>query len=392
MTHAQSETSSDSVTNASPAASALERELAVEQAHVDLVYARLAEATRSAQQVARAGRALYQSDRSSYVREEDGTGLYERDVFAFQAADGWPCWTPSTKAWSSAGWTAPTARSATSAGSAFATRTYEPLVIDWRAPAAEPFYRATPSDPMQVIRRRVLHCRGDRVVGIEDDLLDGENADGELVVIGEGALMAALTRARGHTMRDIVATIQAEQDEAIRAPYQGFTMISGGPGTGKTVVALHRAAYLLYSNRRRFESGGVLVVGPSRVFMNYIARVLPSLGEDSVTLRSIGAVASDVVADHRRSRRSASGRGGQGQPADGQGAAPAGARATAGRAARAADHGGGTRAGAAGRDAGADPGSRCWPTTSSTTAARQPRRELLTALWRVGTRRRGLRS
>jgi DNA helicase IV len=92
-----------------------------------------------------------------------------------------------------------------------------------------------------------------------------------------------------------VATIQAEQDEAIRAPYQGFTMISGGPGTGKTVVALHRAAYLLYSNRRRFESGGVLVVGPSRVFMNYIARVLPSLGEESVTLRPIGAVASDVV-------------------------------------------------------------------------------------------------
>ncbi len=114
-------------------------------------------------------------------------------------------------------------------------------------------------------------------------------------MIGEGALMAALTRARGHTMRDIVATIQGEQDEAIRAPYQGFTMISGGPGTGKTVVALHRAAYLLYSNRRRFESGGVLVVGPSRVFMNYIERVLPSLGEESVTLRSIGSVASDVV-------------------------------------------------------------------------------------------------
>ena len=107
--------------------------------------------------------------------------------------------------------------------------------------------------------------------------------------------MAALSRARGHTMRDIVATIQTEQDEAIRAPHQGFTMISGGPGTGKTVVALHRAAYLLYSNRRRFESGGVLVVGPSRVFMNYIERVLPSLGEESVTLRSVGSVASDVV-------------------------------------------------------------------------------------------------
>ena len=96
-------------------------------------------------------------------------------------------------------------------------------------------------------------------------------------------------------MRDIVATIQSEQDEAIRAPWQGFTMISGGPGTGKTVVALHRAAFLLYSHRRRFENGGVLVVGPSQVFMTYIERVLPSLGEDAVTLRSIGGVAADVV-------------------------------------------------------------------------------------------------
>jgi len=95
--------------------------------------------------------------------------------------------------------------------------------------------------------------------------------------------------------RDIVATIQAEQDEAIRAPYQGVTIIGGGPGTGKTVVALHRAAYLLYTNRARLEKGGVLVVGPSSVFMNYIERVLPSLGEESVTLRAVGAVAGDVL-------------------------------------------------------------------------------------------------
>ena len=295
MTHAQSEASSGSVTNASPAASTLERELAAEQAHIDLVYARLAEATRSAQQVARAGLSLYQSDRNSYVREEDGTGLYERDVFAFQAARRLAVLDAEQEGlvFGRLDRTDGEVRYVGRIGVRDAD--YEPLVIDWRAPAAEPFYRATPSDPMQVIRRRVLHCRGDRVVGIEDDLLDGENADRELVVIGEGALLAALTRARDHTMRDIVATIQAEQDEAIRAPYQGFTMISGGPGTGKTVVALHRAAYLLYSNRRRFESGGVLVVGPSQVFMNYIARVLPSLGEDSVTLRSIGAVPSDVV-------------------------------------------------------------------------------------------------
>jgi DNA helicase IV len=283
------------VTNASPAASTLERELAAEQAHVDLVYARLAEATKSAQQVARAGLSLYQSDRNSYVREEDGTGLYERDVFAFQAARRLAVLDAEQEGlvFGRLDRTDGEVRYVGRIGVRDAD--YEPLVIDWRAPAAEPFYRATPSDPMQVIRRRVLHCRGDRVVGIEDDLLDGENADRELVVIGEGALLAALTRARDHTMRDIVATIQAEQDEAIRAPYQGFTRITGGPGTGKTVVALHRAAYLLYSNRRRFESGGVLVVGPSRVFMNYIARVLPSLGEDSVTLRSIGAVPSDVV-------------------------------------------------------------------------------------------------
>jgi DNA helicase IV len=295
LTHAQSETSSDSVTDASAAASTLERELAAEQAHVDLVYARLAEATRSAQQVARAGLSLYQSDRNSYVREEDGTGLYERDVFAFQAARRLAVLDAEQEGlvFGRLDRTDGEVRYVGRIGVRDAD--YEPLVIDWRAPAAEPFYRATPSDPMQVVRRRVLRCRGDRVVGIEDDLLDGENADGELVVIGEGALLAALTRARNHTMRDIVATIQAEQDEAIRAPYQGFTMITGGPGTGKTVVALHRAAYLLYSNRRRFESGGVLVVGPSRVFMNYIARVLPSLGEDSVTLRSIGAVPSDVV-------------------------------------------------------------------------------------------------
>jgi DNA helicase IV len=295
LTHAQSEASSDSVQNASPAASTLERELAAEQAHVDLVYARLAEATRSAQQVARAGLSLYQSDRNSYVREEDGTGLYERDVFAFQAARRLAVLDAEQEGlvFGRLDRTDGEVRYVGRIGVRDAD--YEPLVIDWRAPAAEPFYRATPSDPMQVIRRRVLHCRGDRVVGIEDDLLDGENADRGLVVIGEGALLAALTRARDHTMRDIVATIQAEQDEAIRAPHQGFTMITGGPGTGKTVVALHRAAYLLYSNRRRFESGGVLVVGPSRVFMNYIARVLPSLGEDSVTLRSIGAVASDVV-------------------------------------------------------------------------------------------------
>ncbi len=300
MTSVHRVTASDELEDGRPTAgsaspSLVERELAVEQAHVDLVYAQLAEATRTAQQVATAGRSLYQSDRGSYVREEDGTGLFERDVFAFQAAKRLAVLDAEHEGlvFGRLDRTDGEIRYVGRIGVRDAD--YEPLVIDWRARAAEPFYRATPHDPMQVVRRRVLRCQGQRVVGIEDDLLDGENAGSELAVIGEGALMAALSRARGHTMRDIVATIQTEQDEAIRAPHQGFTMISGGPGTGKTVVALHRAAYLLYSNRRRFQSGGVLVVGPSRVFMNYIERVLPSLGEESVTLRPVGGVAGDVV-------------------------------------------------------------------------------------------------
>jgi DNA helicase IV len=275
--------------------SRLEQELAVEQARVDTVYAHLQHATTSARSVAAEGAARYSSDRERYVREEDGTALFERDAFAFQAARRLAV------------------LDAEHEGLVFGKLDlidrevryigrigvrdldFEPLVIDWRARAAEPFYRATPAEPMDVVRRRVLRCRNDIVVGIEDDLLNAEAVPDDMAIIGEGALMAALSRARGHQMRDIVATIQAEQDEAIRAPHAGVTVIAGGPGTGKTVVGLHRTAYLLYSNRRRFENGGVLVVGPSPVFMNYIERVLPSLGEDTVTLRSLGQLASDVL-------------------------------------------------------------------------------------------------
>ena len=111
--------------------------------------------------------------------------------------------------------------------------------------------------------------------------------------------MAQLTRARDRSMHSIVATIQAEQDKAIRAPAKGVVTIAGGPGTGKTVVALHRAAFLLYADRRRYETGGVLVVGPSGVFMRYIERVLPSLGETAVALRSLGEVVDGVSAIRR---------------------------------------------------------------------------------------------
>ena len=170
----------------------------------------------------------------------------------------------------------------------------EVMLVDWRAPAARVFYQATAADPMDVVRRRVLRSRMSTVLSIEDDLLDADAAPDDMVVVGEGALMAELQRARDASMHSVVATIQKEQDDAIRSPARGVTIIGGGPGTGKTVVALHRAAYLLYTDRRRFESGGVLVVGPSDVFMQYIERVLPSLGETAVTLRSVGEVVDGV--------------------------------------------------------------------------------------------------
>jgi hypothetical protein len=137
---------------------------------------------------------------------------------------------------------------------------------------------------------------GPKVVGLDDEVLTEADVEG---VVGEGALLASLTRERGEHMRDIVATIQREQDEAIRAPAHGVTLITGGPGTGKTQVALHRAAYLLYADRGKYADGRVLVVGPSTVFTEYIGRVLPGLGEDSVHLRAIGELFEGVVATRR---------------------------------------------------------------------------------------------
>ncbi len=160
-----------------------------------------------------------------------------------------------------------------------------PLVIDWRAPVAEPFYRATGVEPMGVARRRHFQTHGRTITGLDDEVFDHEAADAEgFTVVGEGALLAALGRERTGRMHDIVATIQAEQDEAIRSPLPGPLVVAGGPGTGKTAVALHRAAYLLYTYRKRLASQGVLLVGPSPIFLRYIDEVLPSLGEDEVML------------------------------------------------------------------------------------------------------------
>ncbi len=268
--------------------SVVERQIAIEQAVVDRVYARLSAMREQAKELKREGHGRAATGPS--------TGLVERDAIVLRAAAQLSDLDRQEE------------------GIVFGRLDFddgdtyrigrlgvrdedrEPLVVDWRAPAAAPFYRATTGEPMGVARRRVITCVGPRVVGLDDHVLSGTDVEG---VVGEGALLASLNRARGEHMRDIVSTIQREQDEAIRAPVHGVTLITGGPGTGKTQVALHRAAYLLYSDRGRFADGRVLVVGPSTVFTEYIGRVLPGLGEDSVHLRAIGELFEGVVATRR---------------------------------------------------------------------------------------------
>ncbi len=169
----------------------------------------------------------------------------------------------------------------------------EPIVIDWRAPVAEPFYRATPVDPLGVIRRRHFHMSERKIVRIDDEVFDEESAKkNNLNAVGEAALLSAISKERTGRMGDIVATIQKEQDLAIRASMKNVLIVTGGPGTGKTAVALHRAAYLLYTYRDTLVHSGVLLIGPSSTFLKYIDEVLPSLGEDDVYLRTIETLRS----------------------------------------------------------------------------------------------------
>ncbi|MFI6179665.1 HelD family protein [Nonomuraea sp. NPDC051191] len=175
------------------------------------------------------------------------------------------------------------------------------LLIDWRAPVAQPFYRATPAAPMGLTRRRHLQTRERSVIGVDDDLLDLDalTDDDRATLNGEAALLAALDERRTGRMRDIVATIQAEQDRVIRGDLNGVLVVQGGPGTGKTVVALHRAAYLLYTHRERLERRGVLILGPNLTFLRYIEQVLPSLGETDVLLSTVGELYPGVTATRR---------------------------------------------------------------------------------------------
>lgn len=172
-----------------------------------------------------------------------------------------------------------------------------PLLVDWRAPISAPFYQATAQEPLGVVRRRHIATRARTVTSVEDELLDVDQAQHQgLTLQGEGALMSALSSARSGRMGDIVATIQGEQDRVIRASDRGILVVQGGPGTGKTAVALHRAAYLLYTQRERLERSGVLIIGPSPTFLRYIEQVLPSLGESGVVQMTIGDIVPGLSA------------------------------------------------------------------------------------------------
>lgn len=181
------------------------------------------------------------------------------------------------------------------------------LLLDWRAPLARPFYLATTASPEGVTRRRHIRTRSRTVTGLGDEYLDLETArragviEGDDGVAGESALLAALNAARTGHMTDIVETIQSEQDAVIRSAHKSVTVVQGGPGTGKTAVALHRAAYLLYTYRQQLAKSGVLIVGPNATFLDYIGQVLPSLGETGVLLSTIGDMYPGVVATQQDS-------------------------------------------------------------------------------------------
>jgi DNA helicase IV len=252
-------------------------ELMLERAHVDAAYERLQVLRAKARQLAA----------EANWRDEDYVvdSLFERDVVAAQAAHRL------------AALDVPKGRMVVGrldrddgevqhiGRLAVADEAGDPMVIDWRAPVAEAFYRAVPADPMGVVRRRHLRWRGDTLVGLDDEVLDAEAAaTHDLGLVGEGALMAALTAPRTGRMTDVVATIQAEQDRIIRRPKAGALVVQGAPGTGKTAVALHRAAYLLYTDRHTLSETSILFVGPNPTFLRYVEEVVPSLGEDRVVL------------------------------------------------------------------------------------------------------------
>ena len=273
-------------------------ELAAEQAHVDLAYRRLDEAR---------DEALRLKDMVEVGRGGTNQARWEREIFYENIANRLRqldlgerslCFGRIDQTEDAGGGSYHIGRIAV------AGETQEPLIVDWRAPVAESFYRATGRDPQGLVRRRHFTSRGRQVLDLEDEFF-GDAAGSNRVTVngrelrGTGALINALEENRTGRLGDIIGTIQAEQDEIIRSGLPGVLVVQGGPGTGKTVVALHRAAYLLYAHRFPLEGQGVLVIGPNRLFLGYIEQVLPSLGEAGVEL----AVLADLVPDVRVSGR-----------------------------------------------------------------------------------------
>jgi DNA helicase IV len=270
-------------------------EIANEQSHVDRVYARLAELREQAEAMRAKGYEIGHGAQREAVFEQ-ASMLFERDMMVFHANQTLQTLDAEYEGLVFGRLDHVDGETVYVGRLGIRDAEFDNLVTDWRAPAAGAFYQATAEEPMDVVRRRVIRCSGRTVLDVDDDVLIAEAVPEGMPVVGEGALMAALGRARGDRMRDIVATIQKEQDEVIRAPWRGVTEITGGPGTGKTAVALHRAAYLLYRYRRQLGGAGVLVIGPSGVFTDYISRVLPSMGETNVELRPLGEVLDGLTA------------------------------------------------------------------------------------------------
>ncbi|MET9297229.1 hypothetical protein [Streptomyces sp. NPDC003077] len=284
------------------AATPLSHALATEQARLSLLYRRLDAAREEAASALRAVQ-LGGADggtRQAMVEREVAAGEYARTLARLNGVENGLCFgriDVKADQPGESGETAPVeARYIGRVGLRGEDR--EPLLIDWRAPAARPFYTASPGAPGPVLRRRHLHTRARTVTDLDDEVfdLDGLSERDRRGLVGEAALLAALRRGRTGRMTDVVATIQTEQDRVIRSRLPGVLVVQGGPGTGKTVAALHRAAYLLYTHRGTLARRGVLVIGPNATFLRYIGRVLPSLGETDVVLTTLGGVFPGVRA------------------------------------------------------------------------------------------------
>ncbi|WP_377271525.1 HelD family protein [Peterkaempfera sp. SMS 1(5)a] len=276
-----------------PEKSELEKsELDLEQARLDVLYQRMD--LRRQQAAAELAAALRDSGGTAQARLERGVAVHRlsSEVARYDAVEQGLCF-------GRVDLLDGTRRYLGRIGLRAADAEAEPLLIDWRAPAARPFYTATAAAPQGLRLRRNLRTRDRRVTQVDDEWLDGAAPDpGEVRLVGEAALLAALGAERTGRMRTAVATLQTEQDRIIRAPRTGVLVVQGGPGTGKTVVALHRAAYLLYTHPR-LDERGVLVVGPNPVFLRYISQVLPGLGETGVLLSTVGELLPGLVADRR---------------------------------------------------------------------------------------------